>query len=412
MSQVIEVSITSKDKTKAGVDSAKINLDSLGSKVSGIGLRMSAAFTVPLVGLATLIAKNEELKESLVPVQEAFKGVVDELALSIIPVIKDLTPTLISLAGSLGTVVGWFSNLTVEQKEAVLAVLVVIGAIGPLITIVGQLIGFIGSLQAVWGVLAGFLSGPAVTGALAGVGTALAGVGAAIVGFLGAITLPVWLLIGAIVALVAVIILWGDEAWANAVRIEQTWLALLGALPGFIGGVFNDVGKAISDWFTQAGLDVSEFFISAKDTVGDAIDQMKNADWGGIGRAVIDKIGASISAGATWIADTARRVAQDAVNSAISLFGMAGTGGSSIPALQGRAYGGFVMPGTPYVVGERGVPEVFVPAGGGNIVPMSSSRSGFSAPVQFVYAPVFSMADQNEFEDRLKPFIQSVLRGG
>lgn len=45
----------------------------------------------------------------------------------------------------------------------------------------------------------------------------------------------------------------------------------------------------------------------------------------------------------------------------------------------GRAAGGPVNSGTPYIVGERG-PELFVPSGSGNIIPNSAMRSGGGSP--------------------------------
>lgn len=439
MSQEIEVTIRTKDKTKGGIDAAKMNLREFGEKVSNLGMRMTAAFTLPLVGLGMMLLKNEELKKSLEPIQAAFKDVVDKLALSLIPVVKDLTPTLISLADSLGKVVGWFSGLTVEQKETILAALAVIAAIGPLITIIGQLIGFIGTLQVVWGTLSAFLSGPAVAGAIAWVGTALsslgaalAPVGAAIVAFLGGITLPVWGLIAAIGLLIAVIVLWGEEAWNNAVAIEKAWLEILGALPGFIGrklseaweaikawfnqagtdigNWFSGLGTDFTNWFNQAGKDIGDFFGKARDKFNEAITKIREMDWGSIGKTIVEKVVAALRSGASWLGDVARSVAQDALNRALAVFGAIGTGGASFPAMQGRAFGGFVMPGTPYLVGERGVPEMFVPSGGGNIVPLSAAPQGGMAPVQFVYQPMFSLADRQEAEDRLMPFIRSALR--
>lgn len=48
--------------------------------------------------------------------------------------------------------------------------------------------------------------------------------------------------------------------------------------------------------------------------------------------------------------------------------------GLSLPVPPGRAAGGPVSGGKPYVVGERG-PELFVPSGSGNIIPNSAMRS-------------------------------------
>lgn len=72
----------------------------------------------------------------------------------------------------------------------------------------------------------------------------------------------------------------------------------------------------------------------------------------------------------------------------------------------GRAAGGEVFPGIAYKVGEREV-ERFVPAVPGYVVPGSTT----SQNIQFVYAPIVSLADKAEAERVLKPFIQEALRG-
>jgi len=64
-----------------------------------------------------------------------------------------------------------------------------------------------------------------------------------------------------------------------------------------------------------------------------------------------------------------------------------------------RQHGGSVLGGNPYIVGEAG-PELFVPSGGGNIVP--NNQLGGSG--QIVFSPIYNInvADRHEFEILIK----------
>jgi len=86
-------------------------------------------------------------------------------------------------------------------------------------------------------------------------------------------------------------------------------------------------------------------------------------------------------------------VIQKAINAISSLFGGATGGGGgfatgvgfnpnvfSMPSLLGRAKGGSVMAGQPYIVGERG-PELFMPGRSGGIAPTGSFGGGVNVVV-------------------------------
>lgn len=78
-----------------------------------------------------------------------------------------------------------------------------------------------------------------------------------------------------------------------------------------------------------------------------------------IGQGIIDGIRGAVMAGASAIANAAAQVVRDALQKAKAAAGLGGG--------EGRAAGGPVRAGVPYVVGEVG-PELFVPAGAGRIV--------------------------------------------
>lgn len=345
----IEIEIDSKDKTAAGINSAKVNIRELGEKVTSLGLKMTGAFTLPMAALGRLILKNEEVQKSLEPIKTAFSGLSNDLAMSFIPVIKDLTPSIISLADSLAKVVGWFSGLTVEQKKTVLSVLGVIAALGPLVMIIGQVIAFVGTLQVVWGSLSTLLA-PLASTILPVLGGALA-----------AVTLPVWALIGAIGLLVGAIVIFGERAWNTIVTMTKLWPAL----------------------FQLIAIKIDEMW-----------QKFLSVDWVALGRQIIQRI-------AQGIANSAN-ILVSAIQSATS--GTSGTFTGSSKHFTARANGGSVSAGHSYMVGENG-PEMFVPSGSGSIIP-NSKMGG----VTLVYSPTISLASQSEAENVLLPMLRKAMR--
>ena len=239
MAEVIEIDINALDNTSKAANSARMNFQKLGREITGIGQSMSNMFTRPIMQMSSFIMKNKEVQESMKPINEAFAKVGDQLAVSFVPVIKRITPALLSLADSLSKIIDWFSKLPPGVQDSIVAFTGIVAAVGPVLTVVGQLITAFGTVSAFF-----------TTGAGAGFGTAVAGVFATI-------TAPVWLLIGAIALLGVTIAVFGKQAW-------QTVL---------------DIGKIFQALWT---------LIQIK------IDQIKQAwlsvDWGGIGRNIINAV--------------------------------------------------------------------------------------------------------------------------
>jgi len=298
----------------------------------------------------------------LAPVQEAFRKVGDELAVSLIPVIKELTPALISLAASLSQLVGWFSSLSPTTKEAIISFIGIVAALGPLLVLIGQAIAFVGTLSAAWTTISGILA-PIISTVLPAIGTVIAG-----------ITLPVWGLIAAIGLLVAAIIIFGKDAWNTVVTI---------------GKIFESL------WL----------LIRIK------IDQIKRAffsvDWGGIGRNIMEGIRNGINQGISWIVNAARNAAQAAVNAARSLLGInspslvfAGIGKNM---MQGMAKGIDTNAGQAIQSTSKAV-SATIPAATNSV----SSNSGSGTP--FVYAPMISLANEAEAERVLLPMLRKLQR--
>jgi hypothetical protein len=75
----------------------------------------------------------------------------------------------------------------------------------------------------------------------------------------------------------------------------------------------------------------------------------------------------------------------------------------------GRAAGGSVSAGRAYTVGEVGR-ELFVPSQNGRIIPNNQLGNGGGIVINLTYAPAFSMADKNEVQSKLMPFILQGIR--
>lgn len=245
MAETIEIDINARDNTGKATKSVADNFRNLGRQISGIGSSMSNIFTRPLMDLERFLMKNSEVQAALEPARKAWSDLGNELAVSLVPVIKDLTPALISLAGSLSDVIKWFSALPPGTKDAIVAFVGIMGALGPVLIGVGQLVTFLGSLSGAWATLSGILA-PLGTTVLPAIGAGLA-----------AISAPVWLLIGAIALLGVTIAVFGKQAWQT---IQD------------IGGIFSALWTLIQIKIEQ----IKQAFLSV--------------DWGGIGRNIINGI--------------------------------------------------------------------------------------------------------------------------
>lgn len=151
-------------KVKADTKQAQTNLKELGEKIANLGMRISAAFTLPIVGaFAMAVSKSEELQKALKPIQDAFSGVAVQLAQALIPLVQELTPSLIQLANALAEVVRWYTELSPSTQKTIAGFIALLAAVGPVIAVVGQLVGTIGTVQAIMGGL-GISLGAASTG--------------------------------------------------------------------------------------------------------------------------------------------------------------------------------------------------------------------------------------------------------
>lgn len=140
----------------------------------------------------------------------------------------------------------WLDKLDPKQKQMIVTVLAIIAVLGPLLVIFGTLISSIGTIVGAFSAVATFIGGTLIPA-------------------IAAISAPVLIIIGVIVALIAIWLLWGDEIKAWAVK---TW-------------------ASIKEWAGNVGSKIKEVVDNIKNKITDV--------WGKITGA-IDKVKAAIQA--------------------------------------------------------------------------------------------------------------------
>jgi hypothetical protein len=112
----------------------------------------------------------------------------------------------------------------------------------------------------------------------------------------------------------------------------------------------------------------------------DGYNAVTGFDWGGLGRSIVQAIIDGLSSMASAFIGRLRAMASQGAAAVRGLFSSGSSGGQaagSSPATvapEGRAIGGPVVAGVPYIVGERG-PELFIPGASGAIATNSAYRS-------------------------------------
>ncbi len=343
-----------KDKVTPVVKKINVNLKEMGEKVGQLGMRMSAAFTLPLVGMGMALNKfgsestkavdevrksldeamkagdpakiaeaqaaynalspevlraadaYKQMQAALAPVNAELEKTKATLLTALVPVIQTLAPLLIQAAQGLANMAVQFAALPVPVQNFIIGGLALVAAIGPMIVIVGQLVSTIGILKELMVSLPMVLGG--VTKAAGMMGTVF-GVAAG----------PVLALGAAIAALIYLI---------NSGAAARAWTTLQ---------------QLVGIGLYKTGIISAEQF------------------------------------------------QQNATNMGLT-----------------RAGGGPVSGGSPYLVGERG-PEMFVPRSSGNIIPNHQLAGAGGGNVTIVYSPTISTASNDEIE-RMGRLIEQARR--
>ena len=239
------------------------------------------------------------------------------------------------------------------------------------------------------------LVGAALGGALFLFGTLALGIGGLIMAF-GLLALPILLVVGALAALIAIIL--GGAIFDSLIGETNELEATMNGLD------FDGIKTKISEGITKAlnylteklpvwlekGLELAQTVLDGIaqnwDKISDTMDKMITAitTWIQNNSTVLAKIGWDIVKAITvgmidafgnffaGLGESLGKRLQERL-SATSDLGL--KGGIDIPGLPGRQLGGQVSPNTPYVVGERG-PELFTPNTAGRISPNGSFGGG------------------------------------
>jgi hypothetical protein len=362
MAETIEIDINAKDNTSGATKSVAANFQSLGREISGIGSSMTNIFTRPLMDLERFLMKNKDIQAALEPAKQAWTDLGNQLATSLVPVLTSLTPLMIGLADALSKMIALFSELPIGLQGAAVGFLVIVAALGPLLVFVGQLITFLGSLSAAWTTISGIIA-PIASTILPGIAAAFA-----------AVTLPVWLLLGALVLLGVTIAVFGKDAWNSLTMLWEIWKT-----------TWEKMMKKVED----------------------AVMSIKNVDWGGIGRNIMEGIRDGIDAGISWIVNAAKNAAQAALDAARNLLGInspslvfAGVGKNM---MKGMASGINANAGLPASATSKAV-SATIPAA------VNSTSTGGGVGATLVYSPMISLASQAEAENVLLPMMRKLQR--
>jgi hypothetical protein len=344
-------------------------LKEMGERVSFIGSRFTAMFTVPIVGglyalgksgaeaakqvnelqqelndaikagdVEKVAALNEQMKAlpdhvrrsarawndlqaALQPANDALNEAKTTLLESLVPLVRELAPLLTQAAQGVASLAEKFSNLPPGVQKAIIGFGGLVIAMGPVLMIVGQFMGMIGSaaqLLGMAGVGTGAVAGGVgLAGAAGTAGTAVTGFGASV----GAALIPVGLLVAAVLLLIQVL----KDFGAPAATAARQMLLLASLKTGLID--------------EKRFMELSQYY------------------------------------------------------------GLTG----------GKAEGGQVMAGRSYPIGEYGPELLTMGASGGYVTPMRGGRGAGGGGVTIVYSPTISTASQDEIE-RIGSIIEQARR--
>lgn len=281
-----------------------------------------------------------------------------------------LTPVLEKVLSLLDGLLSAIGNLSTEQLQTIMTILAVVAAISPLASLISKVSGMIAYLPTL----------------ITGVGTAMSWLAAN----------PIALVIGAIVAVVALIATKGDEIQALLQKLddwlqgvfEKDWTELFGpVLGGIINGFFDNI-KIVWDMIKGVFDGIIDFirgvFTGDWDRAWNGVKGIFSSIMGGLAavfkkplNAIISMINTIID-GINWLIQQANALA--------SIFGFSiGTIGH-IPML---AEGGIVTKGSA-IVGEAGPEMLTVNNGKAIVQPLGNGGSTASAPI---YITVQSVLD-------------------
>lgn len=151
--------------------------------------------------------------------RSAFEGFM--IALSESGFMETVAELLQKVAEKLIALAQWWENLNPKMQEAIVIFLGIVAAVGPLLLLIGQGMIAVSAFAKAFAFLVPVLKTAVVA--------------------IGAITAPIWVVIGAITAIVGTIIWWAKNWEENVETIRWVW----GMFSEWFSGILENIGNAI-----------------------------------------------------------------------------------------------------------------------------------------------------------------------
>lgn len=203
---------------------------------------------------------NTVITDSKIKIGQELEPELAKLTKDFTDLIKDILPEIIKI---LREVILWWTSLDDTTQKNIISFIAIVATLGPVLVILGTFVsaitGIITAVGSVIGVIGKFSIVLKALGVLFGVIKA----GAIILGtFLAGISAPVWIVIGAIAALIAIgVLLWKNWDWVSA-KAREVWNILAEnirfivnawwSIPGQISRALSGVVDAITRPFREA----------------------------------------------------------------------------------------------------------------------------------------------------------------
>lgn len=342
-------------------------------------------------GLAAAGEKWRENNSAMVESNETAADLQEQMAL----IGEKIEPLVTRITGFVVQALEWFNSLDTGTQNFILATVAIIAALGP----VGVAVGGVSKIIEI-------LSGTKLAGLSTAfgkiTGTVLPGVQNAFTSTFSFIAAnPIVLLVGAIVALVALIATKGDEIQGVLQKVDD-----------FLQGIFvkdwtEVFGPVLGDILNAFFANLKNIWDSIKQIFSGIIDFIRGVftlDWERAWRGVVDIFG-GLFKGLETIAKAPINAIIGLLNGAISGFNILINGANKLPGVNistiGKipylANGGEVLRGSA-IVGEAG-PELLTVLGDRTIVqPLSSNPVSHSTHLGAVYINVYGSPGQDVHE--------------
>lgn len=249
-----------------------------------IGSEVLPAIT-PFIDELTTWLQSGEGKQMLSEFVTVFK---DDLLPALVNLGTSGLPVLLDVVKAVGDVISWFANLPAPVQTA-------LGVFTGLIAFLPNLIGIFSSISGVVTTVVGLFG---AGGGLAGVGALLSGTVLPAIG--GAIAFlvsnPIGWLILAIVAVIAIIVLWGDEIAAFATKAWEWIKEFVTKAVEWVGTLVEDVGDYLTAIWDSVTNTLGKVATWLSDTFKGAWEGISNAIQG-----VIDWVGNLINKFADFV---------------------------------------------------------------------------------------------------------------